>query len=102
MNRIIEQFCETCYGSGINGDWTIVEFPNNFRLSNGFHCMHENGFYDGWANFWITIPKKKPLDFKLHFFRGSHAKANKYMLRSYLEDIIHYCLEELLEKENEK
>ena len=85
------------HGSGINSDWTI-EYRGNYIIArNSYHCMDENGFYDGWQDFSIVIEKdeykgKYQNNIRLHFHNG-HYKADKYMLRDYLEDIIYYCLE---------
>ena len=85
------------HGSGIDADWTI-EYRGNYIIArNSYHCMDENGMYDGWQDFSIVIEKdeykgKYQNNIRLHFHNG-HYKADKYMLRDYLEDIIYYCLE---------
>jgi len=81
------------HGSGINGDWYIEETRRSFRCYNGYHCMDENGMYDGWADFVLIVPKSSPIEFKLQFRgRRSQYLARKYMLRDYLEDEFHYFL----------
>ena len=85
------------HGSGIDADWTI-EYRGDYIIArNSYHCMDEYGFYDGWQDFSIVIEKdeykgKYQNNIRLHFHNG-HYKADKYMLRDYLEDIIYYCLE---------
>ena len=80
-------------GSGINCKWDIMDKGKYFKCLNAFHCMDEHGYYDGWVDFSVIIPKNKPLDFKLHF-HGDYAqgKNRKYMLRDYLEDTIYNAL----------
>ena len=77
------------HGSGIDCDWEIDDKGDKLIASNSYHCMDDVGFYDGWADFTLHIPKSKPLDFKLHF-NGQVAQYlnRKYMLRDYLEDTI--------------
>ena len=87
-------FCNVCHGSGINGTWNTEERKNHFVLRNSFHCMDENGMYDGWADFWIKLPKNEPNEFDLHFTgRAAHYLNNKYMLREYLEDTVAHFIE---------
>ena len=78
------------HGSGIDCTWEIEDMGNYFKVINSYHCMNENGYYVGYSDFSVTIPKKNREDFKLHF-HGSHSqyRAKKFMLREYLEDIIY-------------
>lgn len=74
------------HGSGIDADWHVDEKSDRFIASNSFHAMDEDGFYDGWADFTVSIPKKKPEQFKLQFNGALAQRINKkYMLRDYLE-----------------
>ena len=79
------------HGSGIDSDWIIEEKSDKVYAYNSYHCMDDNGFYNGWQDFYIIIPKKNPRKFKLHF-QGNQYLARKYMLRGYLEDIIAFSL----------
>ena len=85
------------HGSGIDLDWQI-EYRGDYIIAiNSYHCMDENGMYDGWQDFSIVIEKDEYKgeyrnNIRLHFHNG-HYKADKYMLRYYLEDNIYYCLE---------
>ena len=85
------------HGSGINADWHIEDMGTYFRASNAFQPMDESGFYEGWQEFSLIIPKKKPWDFKLHF-HGSQYLARKHMLRDYLEDVFDDNMRRLLKK----
>ncbi len=76
------------HGSGINGEWHFKETKRTFRVSNYYHCMNEDGYYDGMADFTLIFPKKADMiDFKLQF-NGRYAQYlnGRYMLREYLED----------------
>lgn len=88
----IQELKETLpHGSGINGDWAVVDHGRYFRASNIFEPLNDAGFYDGTVYFYLTIPKKDPGNFKLHF-RYSQYLVKKYQLREYLEDTVANCL----------
>ncbi|MHA1372523.1 MAG: hypothetical protein ACTSRA_22720 [Promethearchaeota archaeon] len=83
------------HGSGIDGNWEITDKGKYFKCENSFHCMDEYGFYEGYADFSLIIPKKKPLDFRLHFHGKYSQYLNyKYGLRNYLEELFHWWIEE--------
>lgn len=82
------------HGSGIDCDWSF-DYQQNSKIlaSNAYHCMNENGFYCGYADFTVKIDLTKLLHFTLHFNGNSSAKLNtRYMLRDYLEETICYAL----------
>jgi len=93
---------ELPHGSGIDCKWQIEDKGKYFKCVNAYHCMNENGYYDGYADFTLIIPKKNPIDFKLHF-NGKHSqyKNERYLLRDYLEDTFHYAISEMVEKLNQ-
>jgi hypothetical protein len=84
------------HGSGINNTWEIEEHKNKFECKNSYQVMNEAGFYIGWADFTVIVPKTENFYdmFTLHF-NGSAAQrfAQRYFLREYLEEEIYYCLE---------
>jgi hypothetical protein len=82
-------------GSGINCDWQIKNKGSYFRAENSFATYNSVGYLVGYADFYLTIPKRDPLSFKFHFIGGRAQDLNKrYYLRDYLEDTIYYSLEE--------
>ena len=51
--------------------------------------MNETGFYCGWVDFSVVVPKADPLDFRLHFHGGMAQRlCQRHGLREYLEDIL--------------
>lgn len=83
------------HGSGIDGNWHITEQLAYLKAENAYHCLNENGFYTGWADFSVIIPKRNPDGFRLHFHgTRSHYLARRYGLREYLEDTLHDALRE--------
>lgn len=79
-------------GSGINCEWEFDYLKNgNVLARNSYHCMDDNGFYCGYADFTITFhPYKALMAFTLQF-NGRQAQAlnKRFMLRDYLEDTIY-------------
>jgi hypothetical protein len=89
---MIEQ--ELSHGSGIDCEWQIkMTSPSRVMASNSYHCMDENGMYDGYADFSIRFDLGDKESFRLMFHgRQSQYKAEKYALREYLEDILYQDL----------
>jgi hypothetical protein len=87
----LEQLKETIpHGSGIDCDWAFEEKGNFIYAYNSYHCMNEFGYYDGYCNFELKIPKNSPIDFKLRFVNNdgySWYRIKKYMLRDYLDGL---------------
>ena len=85
------------HGSGIDDEWHVEDKGSYYRLDNAFHFMNDTGYYVGWQPFFLTVPKKKPRDFKLHFINENRYWTQKIMLRDYLEELFDstfYDLEE--------
>lgn len=51
---------ELPHGSGIDGTWHIEEKDDKIVASNSYHKMDEHGFYVGWQDFTVEIPKDNP------------------------------------------
>lgn len=82
------------HGSGIDCRWQF-DYQKNGKIksTNAFHCMDENGYYCGYADFTLTVDLDKPADFRL-VFNGSdsHRLNSKHMLKDYLEETFHDAL----------
>ncbi len=82
------------HGSGIDCKWQF-DYLKNGKITcvNAFHCMDENGYYCGYADFTLTVDLDKPADFRLVFNgRDSQRMNTKHMLKDYLEECFHYTL----------
>jgi len=78
------------HGSGIDANYNIIEKKDKYIISNEYHYMNEDGFYDGWLPFSVHLNKNDVNDFKLYFnglTSAGYYRANKCMLRNYLEDL---------------
>lgn len=72
-------------GSGIDGRWDITETRNAIVCSNFWHCMNNNGFYDGYIDFEIVFPHYASLfDFKIH---AKNWKDNRYKIERYWKSL---------------
>lgn len=93
--KVLEDFLP--HGSGINQDWHIEDKGSYFRADNSYNASDEMGDYIGWQDFYLTIPKKDPSDFKLHFTGDRRIIARQPELRDYLNDVVMYGLDEMKE-----
>jgi hypothetical protein len=59
------------HGSGIDCDWQIEDKGNYIRCDNSYHVMNDTGYYIGWLDFSVIVPKKAPKDFRIHFHTNS-------------------------------
>lgn len=94
MSRI-DKLCNDLPGSGFGIDATTIN-SKNAVISAWYHCMNENGYYDGYAYFNIYIPlssKKPEQDFTIHFVGSdSQYRNRKYYLREFIEDTVRWIL----------
>lgn len=83
------------HGNGIDCKWDFDYQKNGKVLAkNSYHCMDENGYYDGWADFTVKFDMHKAMTaFDLQF-NGKHSAYlnNKHTLRDCLEDTIYHCI----------
>lgn len=100
QKRLIDIIESLPHGSGIDSDWSMHETKSYYCFTNSYHAMDENGYYDGWADFTVKIPKdtindpdRLSSEFVLQF-NGVYAQYlnRKHYLRDYLEDTIHESL----------
>jgi hypothetical protein len=87
---------ELSHGSGIDCKWEI-ELIDKSKVTarNSFHCMHQNGYYDGYCDFKLHFKLNDPKYFRvtINSNRTNRWKAEKYMLREYLENTLYYDLQ---------
>lgn len=98
---IVYELNQKFSGSGIDAGYKCGKISKkHIYIESSYHCMNEHGYYDGWQEFSIRIPITTDWhDWKL-LFRYDHYKADKYMLREYLEDSLHFHLSEIFESSN--
>jgi hypothetical protein len=90
---------ELSHGSGIDCEWILkLTTPTRVNARNSYHCMNEDGYYDGYVDFTVLFDLANKDYFKITFASDyqSRKRVNQYMLREYLEDTIAYDLENCL------
>ena len=94
---------ELPHGSGLDCNWyyDVPSSSNTVRLSNSYHCMKENGYHDGYADFTLIVdclPDIQNLHgFRLQFNGRESQKLNyKYGLREYLEETFGWALADII------
>ena len=77
-------------GSGIDSEWNIEDKGKYLKCENSYHYMDEYGYYDGWIDFSVIIPKKEIDKFRVHLHTNHNGwyRAYKCMLLDYLGDTI--------------
>ena len=87
------------HGSGVDLKWRFEWEADRLVCFNSFHCLNDAGYYEGWADFSITLKYQSLLsdkdvsDFRLQFHGSvSQRLAKKRQLREYLGDLFHYAL----------
>ncbi len=86
--RIKELIDELPHGSGLNSQWDL-DFvrSNDSRLIfyTSYHCMDENGMYDGWVDFTLKITPSLAFGINLKIT----GKFGKYQdVKEYLYEIL--------------
>jgi len=100
----IRKLFNKAHGKGINGEWSAQEFPVNIHLYNTFDTYDPDvGMVNMAVHFFIEIPKKNPLNFKVQW-RDSHSEfwANTAGLPNYLEDLFYGIIAKTLNKNPRK
>ncbi len=100
--ELAEHLTKEIHGSGIDADWRFRKKTNrNTKISwvllvNSYHCMNEDGYYDGWQDFFVQIPMNGDVtNFKV-VFHGPQDLGQKYDLRTYLEEIFAVAISDWL------
>lgn len=93
LENIIEKTAP--HGSGIDYDYNSIRVEHYSRdnqnkviFENAYHCMDENGFYDGIIPFRVVIGSD--LTPVIRFVKLNNAgryRVTKYYIREYLEDV---------------
>ena len=77
------------HGSGIDNGCTFnyeKSVNNRLVINSAYHCMNENGYYDGWVDFIVVLTPDLELDYTLNI-RGNFGKYNH--VKDYLYQIFH-------------
>ena len=94
----IEQMIDSLpHGSGIDGK-TEFNFnksrENKLIIDSSYHCMDQNGYYDGWIDFSIIITPSLLFDINI-VITGKFRKKYE-SVKEYLEETFQYSLTEII------
>ena len=67
-------------------------------INFGYHCMNENGYYDGWLNLAVIITPSLSWGYNLKINWHGYRNKYKYLLNEYLWDTIDYALQKEIEE----
>ncbi len=87
------------HGSGINYQWDVEDKRKYYGAYNSFDVLNEYGAEIGVADFQLIIPKREPMEFRLHF-KGQRSGylAYYYGLRMFLEDIFADSIRDMMKQ----
>src|SRR3972149_8709101 len=66
--KINELLNELPHGSGLDGNWELDYAKSSntqLVLHMEYHCMNENGYYDGWVHFTLKVKASLQFDIDL-------------------------------------
>lgn len=90
-----KEFCENVLPSGNGFDrewWPMLTYKNGTEVfAGGYHNMNEHGYYDGWTQLTLYIPKGNISNFRLTL-SGGKRKYMDYNMREYLNETIYTAL----------
>jgi len=77
----------------------IEEKKDKFVIYMDYHVMNDQGYYVGYIDFSLHIPKGNPEDFKLRVHgRRSHYLVRHYDMRWVLEEALSYDIRDMIEE----
>lgn len=79
------------HGSGIDCNYELSQNNSSVILCNSYHCMDDNGFYDGYLDFIVRI-NKKTLNISINFLQ-----PNKNLYKKYGQSVKEYLYSLFLE-----
>ena len=84
VNDLIDQLP---HGSGLDSEWALDEKSTGEKLilHQGYHTMNENGMYDRWINFTLTVTGSLMFGIDIKIV-GNFGKDQD--LKTYLYDIL--------------
>lgn len=98
VQKLSNHLAQKLHGSGIDSEWKWMHSKDYIIIRNSYHCMNENGYYNGWQDFSVQLPTNGDVqNFKIKFHGNSYL-SQKYQLREYLEDMFSNEIEDWLGK----
>jgi len=77
-------------GTRVNLDKTTA---NKLVLDSSYHCMNQDGFYDGWIDFTVTVTPSLLSGIDIDIKGNFSQRHNKYAdVKEYLQDVFSMSL----------
>lgn len=93
LESLLDKMATWPAGSGIDCSYDYEIKKNSLVINNSWHCMNNDGFYDGYIDYKLIIPFNDPRNFKIQFtdYNNHRQEIKKYgySVRDYLNDT--YC-----------
>jgi hypothetical protein len=93
-------------GSGIDSGCTIDTSKSNddkLIIYSSYHCMDENGFYDGWIDFKVIVRPSLSFGAIVDIVGPFSARNGKYAhVKDYLQEVFDHCLNTEIETDDLK
>jgi hypothetical protein len=90
--------CDKAAGSGLNNKPDIYDRKNCVCVEWDYCLMNSNGYYDGYWNFTLKIPKADPMAFVVAGKRGNPRTSAAYDLKDYLAQLFDEVTAETLQE----
>ena len=77
-------------GTRVNLDKTTA---NKLVIDSSYHCMNQDGYYDGWIDFTVTVTPSLLSDIDIDIKGNFSQRHNKYAdVKDYLYDVFNMSL----------
>jgi hypothetical protein len=95
--ELAKKLCDKAGGSGLDSVPDVYDKKSHIRVEWDYHLMNSNGYYEGYWNFILKIPRNNPMAFVLTGTRGNPRKVSAYDLKDYLCQLFDEVISEVLE-----
>jgi hypothetical protein len=98
--ELAEKLCDKVHGSGLDTSPRILDtFALKYvQILWEFHLMDEDGYYDGYWDFTLKIPRDNPQAFTITGRSNNHRRKSTYGIKDYLYDIFAQLMDETLQE----
>jgi hypothetical protein len=95
---LAEKLCDKASGAGLDTAPRITESSQRIQVVWEYHLMDDNGFYDGYWGFRLTIPGDDPMSFRITGRAGNHERKSAYGIKEDLGDMFAVLMPVVLEE----
>jgi hypothetical protein len=85
--KLALNIANSVHGSGIDSDWILSSNGKKVYLNNSYHVMNDDGYYDGYMDFKITIYKGRITRINFVGLSSYHRYRYADLIMDYLNDL---------------